>query len=108
MVRNIGIEVVPPAVECKDPKCPFHGNLKIRGQILTGVVKSSRMISSATVERIYKRDLKKYERKETRISRYHVHVPGCIKVSPGDRVRIAECRKLAKTISYVVVEKIGL
>jgi len=108
MIRNIGIEVTPPTEECKDSKCPFHGNLKIRGQVLTGVVKSSRMISSATVERIYKRNLKKYERKETRISRYHVHVPGCIKVSPGDTVKIAECRKLAKTISYVVVEKISL
>ncbi|GGM72023.1 30S ribosomal protein S17 [Thermogymnomonas acidicola] len=104
--RNIGIDVKPPATECKDKKCPFHGSLVVRGQVMTGVVKSASMIRSAVVTREYKKYIKKYERRTSVLKKYHVHVPGCISVKPGDVVKIAECRKLAKTISYVVVEKV--
>ena len=107
ITNNIGLDVVAPKEECHDSNCPFHGNLKVRGQVISGTVESASMIRSATVVKEYKRYVKKYERKETHFSKYHVHVPDCIKLQPGDRVRIAECRKLAKTISFVVVEKVA-
>ena len=107
ITKNIGLEVTPPANECEDKKCPFHGELKVRGQVITGTVESAAMIRSATIVREYKRYVKKYERKETRFSKYHAHVPDCIKLQPGDIVKIAECRNLAKTISFVVVEKVN-
>ena len=81
--------------------------MKVRGQLITGTVESASMIRSATVVREFKKALVKYERKETRFSKYHAHVPECIHVQPGDHVKIAECRNLAKTISFVVIEKVN-
>jgi small subunit ribosomal protein S17 len=37
---------------------------------------------------------------------YAAHCPPCIKIKLGDKVRIAECRPLSKTISFVTIEKI--
>ncbi len=106
MTRNIGLDVKLPEQECNDQKCPFHGTLSIRGQIIDGVVESPSMNGSAVIKRTYQRYLPKYERKMSLISKYHAHVPGCISVKPGDRVKIAETRKLAKTVTFVVVEKV--
>ncbi|BAB59480.1 ribosomal protein small subunit S11 [Thermoplasma volcanium GSS1] len=104
--RNIGLDVSVPEKECTDPHCPFHGNLPVRGQVLTGKVISTAMTRSVVVAREYQQYIPKYERKATKIKKYHVHVPDCIELRVGDTVRFAECRKLAKTISFVVVEKV--
>ncbi|AAT43234.1 30S ribosomal protein S17 [Picrophilus oshimae] len=106
-MENIGIDVKKPERTCNDPKCPFHGNLRIHGQIIVGTVVSTKMNGSIVLKRESRRLIKKYERYETKISKFHAHLPGCIDVRPGDRVKIAECRKLAKTISFVVVEKVN-
>ena len=106
ITKNIGFEVTPPTEECHDKKCPFHGELNVRGQVIDGTVESASMIRSATIVKEYKKALGKYERKETRFSKYHAHVPECIHLAPGDRVKIAECRNLAKTVSFVVIEKV--
>lgn len=106
MARNIGLDVKAPEEVCTDQKCPFHGTLSIRGQIIDGVVDTASMNGGAVVKRAHQRYLSKYERKITLFSKYHAHVPGCIHVKPGDNVKIAECRKLAKTISFVIVEKV--
>ncbi len=104
--RNIGINVTPPSESCSDKNCPFHGTLPVRGQVLTGVVSSTKMTNSIIVKREYMHYVPKYERYERRTSKYAVHRPPCIKVKAGDRVRIAECRPLSKTISFVAIEKI--
>lgn len=104
--KNIGINVTAPTESCKDKNCPFHGTLPVRGQILTGVVSSTKMSSSILVKREYMSYVPKYERYEKRTSKYPVHCPPCIKLKVGDRVRIAECRPISKTISFVAIEKI--
>jgi small subunit ribosomal protein S17 len=104
--RNIGINVNPPTKTCKDNNCPFHGTLPVRGQIITGVVSSIKMQNSILVKREYSQIVPKYERYEKRTSSYAAHCPPCIDVSVGDKVRIAECRPLSKTISFVTIEKI--
>ncbi len=106
MKSNIGIDVRAPEETCSDRNCPFHGELPVRGQVIEGTVSSAAMPMTATVVRSFMRNVPKYERRESRTSKYHAHVPGCIKVETGDIVKIAECRKLAKTVSYVVVEKV--
>jgi len=105
-VKNIGINVKPPVEECNDKNCPFHGTLSVRGQIITGEVSSSKMQNSILVKREYRHYVPKYERYERRTSTYAAHCPPCIKIKPGDRVRIAECRPLSKTISFVTIEKL--
>ena len=104
--RNIGLNVKVPAESCTDKNCPFHGNLPVRGQIITGVVSSVKMQNSVLVKREYTHHIPKYERYEKRTSTYSAHCPPCIKAKVGDRVRIAECRPLSKTISFVTIEKI--
>ncbi|WP_456484400.1 30S ribosomal protein S17 [Methanopyrus kandleri] len=104
MAKDIGLGVKPPRRECDDPNCPFHGNLRVRGMILEGVVVSDRMDKTVIVEREYYRYDRKYERWERRRSRIPAHNPPCIDAREGDKVRIAECRPLSKTKSFVVIE----
>lgn len=105
-IRNIGIDVAAPKGECDDPNCPFHGTLPMRGQIIDGVVSTVKMNKTVVVERQFMKYMNKYERYEKRSSRYSAHAPACLGIKAGDRVRIAECRPLSKTVSYVVIEKV--
>ena len=105
-VRNIGVNVVPPTEKCNDKNCPFHGSLPVRGQIITGVASSTKMKGSILVKREYMHYVPKYERYEKRTSTFAAHCPPCIKTKVGDKVRIAECRPLSKTISFVTIEKL--
>lgn len=104
-VRDIGVEVVPPGRKCSDPNCPFHGSLPVRGQILSGVIESTKMGSSAVVKRDYLHHVKKYERYEKRRNHYSAHLPPCMDVKVGDKVRIMECRPISKSISFVVIDR---
>ncbi len=103
--RNIGISVPLPKKICQDVYCPFHGKLSVRGQILEGIVSSTKMNQSAVVKRERLYYIEKYERYEKRTSRHSVHNPPCLGVRIGDKVRIAECRPLSKTISFVIIER---
>jgi len=104
--RNIGLNVKPPSERCDDKDCPFHGTVPVRGQIITGEVISRKMQGSISVKREFMHYVKKYERYEKRTSTYHAHCPPCIKLKAGDNVRIAECRPLSKTVSFVAIEKL--
>ncbi|MHA1410220.1 MAG: 30S ribosomal protein S17 [Candidatus Odinarchaeia archaeon] len=104
-MRNIGINVKPPEKECSDIQCPFHGNLPIRGRIFEGVVAAKKMRKTIVVRRDYLWYVHKYKRYERRHSQISAHLPPCIDVEVGDKVKIAECRPLAKTVSFVVIER---
>jgi small subunit ribosomal protein S17 len=54
--------------------------------------------------REFEKKIAKYERYEKRRSKIHAHNPSCLDAKAGDRVKIAECRPISKTKSYVVVE----
>jgi small subunit ribosomal protein S17 len=96
-----------PSNECDDPDCPFHGSLSVRGRVLEGEVVSARMEKSVVIRINYTRFDKKYERYSRKSSRITAHNPPCIDAKMGDMVRIAECRPLSKTKSFVVVEKLA-
>ncbi len=104
--RNIGLNVKPPTKSCNDNNCPFHGSLPVRGQVITGIVSSIKMQNSILVKREYTHLVPKYERYEKRTSSYAAHCPPCIEAKIGDKVKIAECRPLSKTISFVTIEKL--
>jgi len=104
--RNIGLNVKNPKEKCTDKNCPFHGTLPVRGQVIKGIVFSVKMKNTILVNRNYMHYVPKFERYEKRTSKYAAHCPPCIKVNVGDEVRIAECRPLSKTISFVTIEKI--
>lgn len=104
--KNIGLKVKTPTQTCNDKNCPFHGSLPVRGQTIIGVVSSVKMQDAVLVKREYMHYVPKYERYEKRTSTYSTHCPPCIKAKVGDKVKIAECRPLSKTISFVTIEKI--
>lgn len=105
-VRNIGLGVPAPKTACNDKHCPFHGNLPVRGRLITGTVVSDKMDKTVVIERNYLFYVKKYERYERRRSKISAHAPPCLDIKMGDEVKIAECRPLSKTVSFVVIQKL--
>ncbi|MBN1324251.1 MAG: 30S ribosomal protein S17 [Methanotrichaceae archaeon] len=103
-MRDIGLDVSAPHEACSDPNCPFHGTLSVRGQVLAGVVVSDKMQGTVVVMRESERKVAKYERYEKRRFKIHAHNPPCLSAKAGERVKIAECRPLSKSKSFVVVE----
>jgi small subunit ribosomal protein S17 len=94
-----------PKKTCEDRNCPFHGQLSVRGHVLDGVVISAKMDKTVIVERDYLHYVPKVMKYERRHSRIASHSPSCLQTKEGDRVKIAECRPISKTVSFVVVEK---
>merc|ERR1712087_40538 len=60
-----------------DKKCPFTGNVRIRGRILTGVVRKMKMQRTIIVRRDYLHFVKKYGRFEKRHNNMAVHMSPC-------------------------------
>jgi small subunit ribosomal protein S17 len=104
MVRNIGVAVTSPRKVCEDEFCPFHGTLPVRGKLLTGIVSSAKAPKMIVVSREYPRGVAKYKRFQRSKSKVHAYLPSCLEAREGEEVRIAECRRLAKTVSFVVIE----
>ena len=87
-----------------DKKCPFTGNVSIRGRILKGMIVSNKMKRTVVVRRDYLQYVTKYRRFEKRHSNMSVHCSPCFKnVGEGDVVTIGQCRPLAKTVKFNVV-----
>lgn len=100
----IGLDTAPPTRECSDTNCPYHGGLPVRGKLFEGRVTSVKSKKTITIQRespVYISKFKRYARSKSMV---HAHVPECISVADGDLVLTAECRPLAKSVSFVVVE----
>ncbi len=104
----IGGEVLtaPEGVECNDKKCPYHGDVRVRGQVFVGKVISDRMQRTVTILREGVIYVPKYERYMRVSYKLHAHNPPCINAKTGDIVLVGETRKLAKTVSFVVLKVI--
>ena len=74
--------------------------------MLEGVVVSAKMEKTVIVRRAYLDYMPKFKRYERRHSHIPAHNPPCINVKEGDQVKVAECRPISKTVSFVVVEKL--
>ena len=106
MTRDIGIKVKSPKQEPvkSDKKNPFNGTLSIRGKLFEGRVVKNKAKNTEFIEKespIYFSKFKRYARSKNSI---HAHVPSNLEVKDGDMVIAAECRPLAKSVSFVVVE----
>ncbi|CAH0552036.1 unnamed protein product [Brassicogethes aeneus] len=88
-----------------DKKCPFTGNVSIRGRILTAVVQKMKMQRTIVVRRDYLHFIRKYSRFEKRHRNMSVHLSPCFRdVEIGDVVTIGECRPLSKTVRFNVLK----
>lgn len=100
----IGLDIQEPERTCTDLNCPYHAGLPIRGKLFEGRVTSTKARKTITIQRespVYISKFKRYARSKNTI---HAHVPECMSADDGDRVLAAECRPLAKSVSFVVVE----
>ncbi|CAF4174033.1 unnamed protein product, partial [Rotaria magnacalcarata] len=107
--RNVGLGVKTPreAIEGTyiDKKCPFTGNVSIRGRILTGTVLKLKMTRTIVIRRDYLHYVRKYNRFEKRHKNMSVHLSPCFRdVQIGDVVTIGECRPLCKTVRFNVLK----
>lgn len=87
-----------------DKKCPFTSDVSIRGRILTGVVRSTKMQRTIIIRRDYLHYINKYNRYEKRHATMAVHCSPAFRVKEGDRVTIGECRPLSKTVKFNVLK----
>merc|ERR1712072_1636664 len=87
-----------------DKKCPFTGNVSIRGKLLRGVVARTFMKNTITVRRDYLHYITKYRRYKKRHKMISAHCAPCFDARPGDEVMIGECRPLTKTVRFNVLE----
>jgi small subunit ribosomal protein S17 len=106
MNRNIGIKVKSPKEDPSenDKKNPFNGTLSVRGKLFEGKVVKSKAKNTVVIQKespVYFSKFKRYGRSKNSI---HAHVPTNLQVNDGDIVVAAECRPLAKSVSFVVVE----
>ncbi|KAL3649314.1 30S ribosomal protein S11, chloroplastic [Castilleja foliolosa] len=94
--KSIGLGFKTPreAIEATyiDKKCPFTGNVSIRGRILAGTCHSAKMVRTIIVRRNYLHWVKKYQRYEKRHSNIAAHISPCFRVKEGDHVIIGQCR----------------
>merc|ERR1712106_576078 len=90
-----------------DKKCPFTGNVSIRGRMLTGVVVSTKMQRTIVVRRDYLHYIKKYNRYEKRHKNLSAHMSPCFKdIVQGDTVLVGQCRPLSKTVRFNVLKRL--
>lgn len=94
-------------VSCTDVRCPFHGNLKVRGRFFKGYV-IKKFDKRVVIEFERTEYIRKYERYLKKNTKLHARLPDCLKedVNIGDYVKIGECRPLSKIVHFVVLEKI--
>ncbi|KAK3726987.1 hypothetical protein QZH41_014726 [Actinostola sp. cb2023] len=108
-VRNVGLGFKTPkdAIDGSyvDKKCPFTGNVSIRGRILTGVIKSMKMKRTIVVRRDYLHYIRKYNRFEKRHKTISAHLSPCFRdAAIGDVVTVGQCRPLSKTVRFNVLK----
>ena len=93
-----------PAKTCTDSKCPFHGSILVKKELLKGKVIKKDINRSATIEWFRQHFIPKYERYETRRSRMRVHNPACLNAAVGAEVTVARTRPLSKTKNHVIIQ----
>jgi small subunit ribosomal protein S11e len=106
-IRSVGLGIKTPdaAIEGNyvDKKCPFTGNVSIRGRILKGLVISNKMKNTIVIRRDYLHYIVKYRRFEKRHKNISVHCSPAFNVKEGDVVTVGQCRPLSKTVRFNVV-----
>ena len=109
--KNVGLGFKTPknAINGKyiDKKCPFTGNVSIRGRIIRAQVATYKMKNSLIIRRNYLHWVQKYQRYMKRHKNFAAHVSPCFdRVRVGDDVVVGQCRPLSKTVRYNVLEHI--
>merc|ERR1712138_38400 len=105
--KNVGLGFKTPKEaidgEYVDKKCPFTGNVSIRGRILKGMCISNKMNRTIIIRRDYLHYVSKYNRFEKRHKNVAAHCSPCFRVNEGDIVTVGQCRPVSKTVRFNVL-----
>merc|ERR1711998_615382 len=103
---GLGIKTPRSAIEGTyvDKKCPWTGNVTVRGKMITGVIKTTKMKNTVIIRKDYLHYIKKYQRFEKRHKNTPVHVSPAFRVKPGDEILAGQCRPLSKTVRFNLVK----
>lgn len=107
--KDIGLGIATPDTAIKslynDKKCPFTGEVNIRGRIFKGKVIKMKAEKTIVVRIDYLHYDTKYKRFARRNSKINVHLSPCFigLVNLGDVVVCGETRPLSKTKASAVV-----
>ena len=110
--KKIGLGINTPSDAIKgnyiDKKCPFTGNVSIRGRIIKGMVLSTKMKNTIIVRRDYLHFVKKYQRYQKHHHNIPAHCsPAFKRITEGDIATIGQCRPLSKTVRFNVIHVQG-
>ena len=70
-------------------RLPVAGNVNIRGKLITGVIKTTKMKNTIIIRKDYLHYIKKYNRFEKRHKNTPVHVSPAFRVKQGDEILAA-------------------
>ncbi|CAD7926323.1 unnamed protein product [Amoebophrya sp. A120] len=107
--KNVGLSFQTPK-EAKegryvDKKCPFTGNVSIRGRVLKGMcISANKMKNTIVMRRTYLHYIKKFNRFEKRHTNIPVHCSPAFDVKEGDVITAGQCRPLSKTVKFNVLK----
>ena len=110
--KKIGLGIKTPSDAIQgtyiDKKCPFTGNVSIRGMIIKGMVLSTKMKNTVIVRRDYLHFVKKYQRYQKHHHNIPAHCsPAFKRITEGDIATICQCRPLSKTVRFNVIHVQG-
>ena len=89
-----------------DKKCPFTGDVAIRGRMMRGTVVSTKMKNTIVIRRNYLHFANKYQRYMKCHKNFAIHCSPCFAPHKGDEVIVGQCRPLSKTVRYNVMQVI--
>ena len=102
--KNVGLGFKTPKTAIEgtyvDQKCPYTGNVSIRGRILRGIIISGKMKRTVIVRRNYLHYIRKYQRFEKRHKNFPVHITPAFTYAIGDEVIFGQNRPLSKTVRF--------
>jgi small subunit ribosomal protein S11e len=105
--KDIGLGFKTPKTATEgtyiDKNCPFTSSVSIRGRILKGVCLSTRMRRTIIIRRDYLHFISKFRRFEKRHKNVAAHCSPAFRVKEGDVLTVGQCRTLAKTVRFNVV-----
>ena len=82
------------------------GTVNIRGKLMTGVIKTTKMKNTVIIRKDYLHYIKKYNRFEKRHKNTPVHVSPAFRVKPGDEILAGQCRPISKTVRFNMLKVI--
>merc|ERR1711998_249410 len=108
--KNCGLGIKTPRTAIEgtyvDKKSPWTGNVQIRGKLITGVIKTTKMKNTVIIRKDYLHYIKKYNRFEKRHKNTPVHVSPAFRVKAGDEILAGQCRPISKTVRFNMLKVI--